>query len=73
MDEDFVRGQVVVVTGSAARQRVVERLFRKSWPDGGMDRIDVQALRWMGLWRPMRCAIDVRTCGCETGRCEICN
>ena len=74
-----VRPHVRAIARREEDEHVVlaDALHRYSWPDGGMDRSDRDAPRWMARFaktEPGRGPMPIPvTCGCHINRCLVCN
>jgi hypothetical protein len=53
--------------------RLVGAIVGAAWPGGVVDRTDPVARGWLRMWGPIKLVVAVPECGCEYGRCTICN
>jgi hypothetical protein len=54
-------------------RRLITYILSSCWPGGMDDRSEPVARGWLRMWGPVKLIADVPTCGCEHGRCTICN
>jgi hypothetical protein len=71
--EDIAGHIAAARSGTAAR--VIGHQAGALWPGGAGDRTHPAARSWLRLWRPRHPVGHglVPACGCDAGRCAICN
>jgi hypothetical protein len=52
---------------------LADELLRYCWPGGQADRTEPIARGWLRMWGPVKVIAAVPVCGCQYGRCTICN
>ncbi len=53
--------------------RLARTLLGACWPGGPHDRTDPVARGWLRMWGPVKVVVTPPRCGCEHGRCTVCN
>ncbi len=53
--------------------RLTRAVLDGCWPGGSHDRTEPVARGWLRMWGPVKVVVSPPRCGCQSGRCTICN
>ena len=74
MQDDAIHDHIRAATRpDGETRRLTTNILSACWPGGLDDTCEPVARGWLRMWGPIKLIVDVPTCGCEHGRCTICN